>query len=158
MYLIKAKKIDLVNILQKYTAFLLFAFLVMLCFYSFNTYIYVSGFDIYGELNGIWYVMYDLQRYFIGCVGSACSLLIVYKLYKQNVFHKVIAIIGRETIGIYILSSKIISGICYSIFDMERVNYLLDIVLTILIITICHIAIFIIKKIPIANKVLLGGI
>lgn len=77
---------------------------------------------------------------------------------EQNLIHKIISTIGRESIGIYILSSKIISGVCYSIFSVERVNYMLDTILTGGILAICHVAIYIIKKVPLANKMLLGGI
>lgn len=77
---------------------------------------------------------------------------------EQNLIHKIISAIGRESIGIYILSSKIISGVCYSVFKAERVNYILDIILTVGILVICHAAIYIIKKVPLANKMLLGGI
>ena len=58
-------------------------------------------------------------------------LLVVWKFYRQNLIHKIISAIGRESIGIYILSSKIISGVCYSVFKAERVNYILDIILTV---------------------------
>lgn len=77
---------------------------------------------------------------------------------EQNLIHKIISTIGTESIGIYILSSKIISGVCYSIFSVERVNYMLDTILTVGILALCHVAIYIIKKVPLANKMLLGGI
>ena len=77
---------------------------------------------------------------------------------EQNLIHKIISTIGTESIGIYILSSKIISGVCYSIFSVEGVNYMFDTILTVGILALCRVAIYIIKKVPLANKMLLGGI
>lgn len=158
VYLMRIHKVDLAEKVYRYKVIICIAFIVLLGLYQFDTYIYVSGFDIYGNLSWVQYIGYDLQRYGIGCAGSAIMLLVVWKFYRQNLIHKIISAIGRESIGIYILSSKIISGVCYSVFKAERVNYILDIILTVGILVICHAAIYIIKKVPLANKMLLGGI
>ena len=158
VYLMRIHKVDLAEKVYRYKVIICIAFIVLLGLYQFDTYIYVSGFDIYGNLSWVQYIGYDLQRYGIGCAGSTIMLLVVWKFYRQNLIHKIISAIGRESIGIYILSSKIISGVCYSVFKAERVNYILDIILTVGILVICHAAIYIIKKVPLANKMLLGGI
>lgn len=151
------KGIDIITIINRNKVFVIVSFILSITLYDYNTYVYISGYDIYGELDWFCYIVYDLQRFFAGCVGSALMLFVVWNVYQKNLFNRIIAKIGKESIGIYILSSKIISGLCYALFTDEEVNYIYDMILTVVIIGICHAGVYVLRKIHLTNKFFLGG-
>ena len=49
VYLMRIHKVDLAEKVYRYKVIICIAFIVLLGLYQFDTYIYVSGFDIYGN-------------------------------------------------------------------------------------------------------------
>lgn len=138
-------------------------YFVMLSFFGNEIYIYVSGYTIIGK-NIINQLGIDLFRFSIGLVGSVFILIALYKLYINQTFNKLlhknnfIITIGQSTLGIYIISDFINLYVLSRVMKtMDGINYMAILVETILVLLTSIVAIKIIKKNNILNRLLLGG-
>ena len=127
-YLVRLKK----WYLNKWFAIsIVLAYFILLCFYNRDIYIYTTGYTIIGKdiLAQIWN---DCFRLIIGLLGSLSILYIIYALLKLLKLNppKLLCYIGRQTLGIYLISNILVSvflpkitsglpGVIYSIAICE---------------------------------------
>jgi len=85
----------------------LLLYLLLMHFYDYEAYIYTSGFSIIknGEIS-LHQLLIDVYRYIVGIIGSSMILIFLYIVTpKLGMFiKKPILYIGRNTLGIYIVS------------------------------------------------------
>lgn len=134
-------------------------FLVLLFFYDYDKYIYTSGYTILGK-NAIVQIYNDLFRFVIGMVGSITVLLIIYAFVKKlpgRVAH-FFAYIGKNTMGIYIISNYIFAEILRSVASsLSGVNYFYICIETLCILFVSIMITAFLKKNKLTNCLLLGG-
>ena len=138
-------------------------FIFMLCFFEVDIYIYISrhsilGEDVYGQL----YI--DIYRYVIGLIGSIFTLTLLMRIYnfytKRRVLNEnsFLLTIGKSTMGIYVISSFMVSCLLNEITGfMTYPNYLVIGIESILAILVSILLIKIIQHCRILNRLLLGA-
>ena len=139
----------------------LISFIILYFFYNPDTYIYTTGHCILqdGRLS-FRQLSIDIFRFTIGLCGSIFFILLIdwiYPMLKHS--NQTIALIGRNSLGIYIISdilfndhllrlvSTKMSGVNYWVLCIET----LIVIVTSVLITLC------IQKNRFANRLLLGG-
>lgn len=150
--------------MNKYIVFIIGAvFLFMLCFFERESYIYVSRHTLLNK-DFVNQLLCDLYRYTIGIIGSIVMLLILYKVYNFMINHRLIndnsfiLTVGKNTMGIYIISSFINIYVLNRITnEMNGPNFLIITIESIFIIFISILVISLIRKFSILNKYLLGA-
>ncbi len=159
MYLLAKHKFDFTP-LRTYKAMAITAltYILMLAFYSRNSYIYESGYYIFGGCNSpLIQLGIDVYRTTIGFVGS----LFVYQLIalgEQTCLKRIISI-GVNSLGIYIMSDFAFSFIRKKnvLLSLGIHNDVALIVLySILVVAITYLLTIIIKKISVLKTLLLG--
>lgn len=137
-------------------------FFLMLLFYKHDMYIYISRYAIVGK-DIIEQLYIDIYRLIIGLVGSIFTLIVLHKIYKslqnKKFFDResLILTIGKNTMGIYIISSIIDHCILSEITkSLTGPNYFV-VIETIVIIILSIIMVKLIKRNNILNKLLLGA-
>ena len=101
-----------------------------------------------------------MYRWAVGFVGSITVIVLCNKMICdkwQGTGVKVFAYFGQISLGIYILNSYVNSYVLRRLTGGLSPNVLIWIVETIVSMILYSIAIEIIKKIPVAKKLLLGG-
>lgn len=87
-------------------------FIIFLLFYKTDTFIYISGYKVYrdGVLSAK-HLMIDIYRFFTGFIGSLFFIVLFHRIYPlfSGFFNKALSYIGRNTLGIYIISGYLIS-------------------------------------------------
>lgn len=124
--------------------------------------IYISRYAIVGK-DIIEQLYIDIYRLIIGLVGSIFTLIVLHKIYKslqnKKFFDResLILTIGKNTMGIYIISSIIDHCILSEITkSLTGPNYFV-VIETIVIIILSIIMVKLIKRNNILNKLLLGA-
>lgn len=139
--------------------FALIVYIPLLALYNRSSYIYTTGISIYGSA-GLMQIVTDIYRWIIGFAGSALILMLVYLFCNNNSCVKlknVIAYIGKNSLGIYIISGLYFSYIALRITSHFTFNYFFIVAETIGVLAGSLGITFVIDKIPITRKLLLGG-
>ncbi len=131
-------------------------FIIMLFFFKNEHYIYTSLLNI---LNNYKQIFIDIYRYLIGIIGCIEILLFIY-IIKNKINKKIqniLIYIGKNTLGIYIISSIIQPYLLPLITNkLNTINYLLMILETIIVLIVSVLITELIKKNKYLNKYLLG--
>lgn len=127
----------------------------LLLYYNKDSFIYTTGFSLVGK-NTLEQIKIDIFRFLIGLFGCIFVLLLV-SYGKRIINNQIICELGKITLGIYIISSYICQLILVKATSSVIPNYLLNFIECIVILGICVIGIYFIKKSRILNKLLLGG-
>ena len=152
----KFKKVYLNKI---FVIFVSALFLVLLCIYDYDKYIYTSGYTILGR-NAIVQINNNLFRFAIGMLGSITIMHIIYTLANKlpSKVKLFFAYIGKNTMGIYLISGYIFTEIlCLITSQLGGVNYFYIFVETICILFVSLIITTFLKKNQLTNRLLLGG-
>ena len=144
--------------LKYFLAFSFVMFPILLMFWNRDYYVYITGMDLYVQNLG-YKIFVILYRYLIGLVGIVFIVQIVkwtLKLGKLNF----ITYMGRETMGIYIISSDIImlifSKIPLNVDNLDAYNFIFTPLLSIAVILICFLLIKLLEKNRYTNRIFLG--
>ena len=136
---------------------------VLVLFWKNDYYIYVPpglGFTVYGQENYIKYFIALFYRTFAGTVGSVAVILVIDAAVKfvalKNV-NKFVGMLSRYSLGIYVFSVHILSGVVSWLIPGDGFNLIIVLVIALVQIIISLIAMIIIDKIYITRKLLLGG-
>ena len=135
----------------------LFAFLLLLPHYNFDSFIYTSGYYILDK-NIVYQLHNDCFRFVIGLVGSIAVMCIVHAFmdaFPQGV-NNATAYIGSCSMGIYLVSNYIFDEVL-KYFPISGLNYLYTTVETICILGISLLITWLLKKNKITNMLFLGG-
>lgn len=155
-YVSKFKKVYL----HKYFIFACFIiFVIMLFFYNYDTYIYTSGYTILNK-NVVQQIQINVFRFLIGMVGSLSVLYLTRALMHilPNRITAVLARIGNNTLGIYVISGYIFEEILPRLTSfLTGVNYLYVLIETICVLILSMIINAVLKKYKITNRLFLGG-
>lgn len=139
------------------TVYVLFFILIM--FYKRDIYIYISGFTLIGK-NAITQICIDIFRFFVGLVGSIAGFVLFY-FASNKLRGKVrcgINYLGRNTLGIYIISGYLVTEVLYVItIGVTGLNYFLTIIETAAIVLTSLMFVQIIKSFRCTNILFLGG-
>ena len=138
-------------------------FFILLYYFERESYIYVSKHTILNK-DIINQLSIDLYRYFIGFIGSIFTLSLLIKIYniikKQIIFkeNNFILTIGKNTMGIYIISNFINKYILYRVTSfITYPNFFIIGIESVLVILISILIIKFIQRYKILNKFLLGA-
>lgn len=139
-------------------------YLVLFHFWRIDSYIYTSGYSLWGKENMVKQFGIDMYRMAIGFAGCAVVVFGIKFLYGYarqqkvaEVFWKMIALIGQQSLCIYLLSSEMVHWFLEDYSDYYHFSYLGTVLETIILIAICYWISVLISKISILNRVLLGG-
>ncbi len=140
---------------------ILLAYLVMLYFWSYDAYIYTSGYTLLWRDNPLKQLSIDLYRTIIGFIGSILVIYIVKwviqtKIAKVYIF-TCLEEIGKESLGIYIISGRLVGRLLIDNLECFKVNYFNNILQAVIILFISYIITVLIKNIKYLNFILLGG-
>ena len=135
-------------------------FVVMLCFYQKDMYIYTTGHCICDHIAYQLYV--DLYRYVVGLVGSIFVLLLIYRISEHPIIKKTlkpngaIAYIGKNTMAIYVISTFI------NLYILKRISYTalgfpIVFVETFCVLVLCLLINYVIGKNKLLKRLLLGA-
>lgn len=144
----------------------------LLLLYSRDCYIYTSGYTLLCD-NPFRQLGIDVFRFVIGLVGCTFWIMIsmlirsvVQKIYAFNndKFGKMVkgcidffAYIGRNTLGIYIISTLLFSYIAKPLaWSLDGINYCLVAAETVIVLTVSLVVIELVRKIPVLGRMLLG--
>lgn len=141
----------------KVFSFIMFPLLIF--YWNKDYYIYTTGMDLYVQdiANKVFIIAY---RYLTGIVGIVCVWQIIKWSLKYIKLNFIINL-GKETLGIYIVSSNLImlliNKITLNIDNLNIYNFIYTPILSVLVILMCIIIIKLIRKSRYLNRVLLGG-
>lgn len=129
-------------------------FIILLQFYSYDSYIYTSGHCVWGK-DIINQMSINFYRYIIGFIGSCFVILLFYFLIEQRGMHMPFwAYVGKVTMGIYIMESLLLFP--EIVKSMHEVNYWVVAIESLYRMTVCLLIINLIKKTKTLNRLLLG--
>lgn len=135
-------------------------FIALLIFYNRESYIYISGHSLIHKQNWLHQLFVDIYRIVIGIAGAVFfwGLFSIISKYIKGVLSKVLICLGTNTMGIYIISFFISVYVLPEVVrDYIGLNYGIALLETILTLVVCLVLIFLIKKVKILDKLLLGG-
>lgn len=137
------------------------AFLLLLNFFSYDKYIYISKFCVFGK-ESIYYQLYiNLYRFIIGIAGSIFFMLVLFKIYqyKKNCLNfEAFYNIGRNSIGIYIISVSVINPILFFISrKLIGFNIFYCLLESFIVLSLSYLFSVAIKKMKKLNIFLFGG-
>ncbi len=139
-------------------------FILLICYYGLigyyneNCYIYTTGIQV----NSIDQLLIDLYRYTIGLVGAILLILIVNNIYGicdkyiPN-FVNLLAYLGKISLTIYIVDILLNDYVIRVITKNYSLNYGIVILETLIVLSVCILIDYVIKKIPVARRILLGS-
>ena len=138
-------------------------FVLLVCFFERESYIYVSKHSILGK-DIVSQLSINLYRYATGLIGSIFTLSLLIKIYnfcdKKKLFNEnnIILTIGKNTMGIYIISDIINKFVLNNITNsIARPNYFIIGIESVLVILVSMLFIKLIQRNRISNKFLLGA-
>lgn len=142
--------------------FVIFAliYLKLFTYYNIDSYIYLSGYYILKEPYYLSQFTIDMYRFAIGLVGCICAVVALKAIWDilPGFILRIASFIGRHSLGIYIISDYIFTWVLVKItYDNATINYSLLCAETVIITAVSLAATVLISKIPILNKLLLGG-
>ena len=156
-------KFDLKNKLEKIYSHkvfgftILFAFLILLPHFNFDTYIYTTGYYILDK-NIVYQLHNDCFRFVIGLVGSIAVMCIVHAFVDviPLVINRCMAYIGSCTLGIYLVSNYIFDEVLKHL-PIMGLNYWYTLIEVICVLGISLLITLLLKNYKITNKLFLGG-
>lgn len=136
-------------------------YVILLSLYNRDTYIYTSGYALirYGIFNQKQLVI-DIHRFVIGFTGVICIIYFMKRLFDEtnNFLWKGIGIIGKESLGIYILSEYIFTYLVSRILSgLNGVNYGIVLLESVVILLVSYFATKVLKKNGAVRAILFGG-
>lgn len=137
---------------------LIAVFIGLFIFFNTDSFIYTTGITV----RSLTQLEIDLYRYAIGFIGSAMVIWIVYILYpivvdKETWLNKRLAYCGQISLTVYTIDCLINSFVLPRLTKGFTLNYGIILVETVIVLLICIEIDWMIKKIPIARRVLLGN-
>ena len=134
-------------------------FLLLLPLYNYHSYIYITEYNIIGK-NALKQIYLDVYRFLIGMAGSLTAIYLVRGLLKvlPEKIKSCAAFVGRNTLGIYIISDIIFTNVLLAVTaGLEDVSYCYVAVETVAVLLLSLGINEALKRIPVTNKLLLGG-
>ena len=134
-------------------------FCVLLLFYNRECYIYISGFTVLNK-DAIRQVSIDGFRFLVGLAGSIGVMYLVYALMKvlPDAVKEILAYIGRNTLGIYVISGYFFAELLPKITaPLQSVNGWYLAVETVCILGMSVLLTAVLKKTKVTNRLFLGG-
>ena len=137
---------------------LIASFVAMFFFYNTNSFIYTTGIAVQ-SLNQLGI---DLYRYIIGFTGSAMVIWIMHIYYpiaenRVGMVNKALCYCGKVSLAIYIVDCLLNSYVLPRVTKAFTLNYGIVLIETVIVLLLCIGVDWLIKKIPIARKILLGS-
>lgn len=143
-------------------------YLVLFLFWNYDSFFYTSGYTLLGRNDALRQFGIDSYRTVTGFAGSVVVVMavnlihgfIICKFDSKSVISKVddsISHIGKKSLGIYIISGRLVEMLLIRNIDKLSVNYFNNILQTIIILGNSYLLTTVISKIPILNSILLGG-
>ena len=127
-------------------------------FYNTESYIYISGYTLLGK-DYCDQILIDVYRFLIGLLGSVVVMGIIWCCY-QFILPKLtgwMSYIGKNTLGIYIVSGYIYNYILPSLTqDIESLNWGLILVECAVILAVSILIDYVIKRFKVLSTMLLG--
>lgn len=147
---------------------LIVVYIVLFLFWDYDCYIYISHYSAIGRSDLIHQIGIDCYRMIIGFVGSAVVILAVKLIYNWiqckctdrkwiNGLTDAVHYLGKESLGIYIISSHLVEMFLISNLDKMSLNYLNNIIQTIILCGASYLLTYLIRKVKVLNIILLGG-
>ncbi|MBQ8634118.1 MAG: acyltransferase family protein [Lachnospiraceae bacterium] len=138
--------------------------LVLLCFYSKESYIYTTGYTLFKKADGfIWYRQLGINIYrmlvgLTGCIAWLSTLKLVWnKSEKRGGISQICTVwIGKHSIAIYILSTYSFTYLLPAICKNMKPNLVLWLVETSAMAIVCSGFTYLINKCKILSKCLIG--
>lgn len=159
MYLLAKRNFDFTPMrTNKAMVITALSYVVLLAFYNRSSYIYESGYYIFGGGNlSLTQCVTDVYRTLIGFIGSLLAYQIVAKGEQTCLKH--IATIGSNSLGIYIMS-----GFAFDVVRKKNIlmslgienHLLLTLLYTVIMVAVTYWLTVIIRKIPVLKTLLLG--
>lgn len=134
-------------------------FAAMVLFYNRDSYIYTSGYCILNK-NITRQLYIDIYRFMVGLSGSVFVILLINSFKNQftTIFFSSMSKIGTCSLGIYIISGYICSGVLPALTaNITSANCFIILFETAAIAAISYYATFVLKKYRMTRVVFLGG-
>lgn len=129
-------------------------YIILFLFFDENSFIYLSGYKLIGK-DIARQLKIDFYRMIVGFAGSAFFILlwqyIIAKL-KNRCEFKVMSALGKDSMGIYILSTYILSYVVQNIYRMSQPNYLLNLVQAAVVLAVSLLLTELLGRIPFVRK------
>lgn len=130
-YFKKYKSIKIEEIINNYFyvifCILLFFWIFLLLNYNRSSYIYTTGISLFNNLN-INMISIIIYRFLIGYIGSICIILLsiyVTSRIKVNKLNRLIQLLGKSSLGIYIISVELNPFLEILTASKNGVNYII---------------------------------
>ena len=135
----------------------LFAFLILLPHFNYDTFIYTTGYYILDK-NVVYQLHNDCFRFVIGLVGSIAIMCIVHAFtdIMPSFMKKALAYLGGCTFGIYLISNYLFDEVL-KYLPIQELNYWYVAIEVICVTTVSLLLTLLIKRFKITNRLLLGG-
>lgn len=132
-------------------------YVILIYFWNNNTYIYTSGFSLVSNCGYDYNQFFtDLLRYISGILGSL-AIINLFELLSKNRFMKFLEYTGKNSLGIYLISTCIFCIIQYNNFISLNQNYFLIFCMMILILLISTGIVILLKRKDFLCKIFLGS-
>lgn len=143
---------------NKYLIISFIIHLIILFIFNNNIYIYNTGFTILGKENIFMQIFYDLFRILAGLSGVVLTLCFINCVKtKVNVLDKIILLLGKQSMGIYIISGYIFSYLLPKLTYNFNSNILINLVESIIITFISYLIVILLNKSKLLTKFILGN-
>lgn len=125
-------------------------FVFLFLFYDENSFIYLSGYKLIGK-DVMRQLGIDFYRMLIGFVGAGFFILVWKKVAKitQGYSFPILTALGRNSLGIYMISGYIILQVGTAFGAYFRPNYLLNIVQAVVVLALSYGITIVLKRIPV---------
>lgn len=142
-----------------------FVWIILMCFYSKETYIYTTGITLLGKASAIEQIVVDIYRYIIGMTGIVVVTFwfkIVYHIMSNtsnkftNFMIKILEKCGRDSLSFYILSTYLFVWIMPVLTAAFQLNYLVVLIETIAVMIICSMLKKILSKVGRVSHLIIG--
>ncbi len=149
--------------LKRYTILcgaLIVTFAILFIFYDRSSFVYTTKISLLRADNAATQLGINLYRWLIGFIGSSMVILIVKMIYERcskSIFIKVGTALGQSSLGIYILNSYTNTYILPMMTAWAMPNIVIWMTETAVSMAIYFLCVWVIRKISIANRLLLGG-
>ena len=135
------------------------AFISLIHLYSYDTYIYNSGFFITSHLSRALTSLHNnTLRFTVGFFGSISFMYLIYGVVRilPKVASSALAYLGTKTLGIYIISNYLFIEIV-RLLPITGLNYGLIILETVIVTAVSTVLTILLQKFKYTNRIFLGG-
>ena len=134
---------------------------ILFAFWNYDAFIYTSRYTLLGKANPQYQFGIDIYRMVTGLAGGSMVTSGMWLLYhsklRSNPMFEVISRLGRESLGIYIISGYLVGWFLIGYAEYYSFSYSGNVIETIVIIGVSYLCTILLKKIRVTNCVLLGG-